>query len=46
MIHQNSLRFYNDVAYDTYDGLVLDKSEGDRLASALVFHHNVKRVHM
>ncbi|BDA46009.1 Putative aldolase class 2 protein PA3430 [Coccomyxa sp. Obi] len=35
MIHQNSLRFYNDVAYDTYDGLVLDKSEGDRLAKAL-----------
>ena len=33
MIHQNSLRFYNDVAYESYDGLVLDKSEGDRLAS-------------
>lgn len=36
MIHQNSLRFYNDVAYDSYEGLVLDKSEGDRLASAHV----------
>ncbi|EIE24287.1 arad-like aldolase/epimerase, partial [Coccomyxa subellipsoidea C-169] len=35
MIHQNSLRFYNDIAYDTYDGLVLTQAEGDRLAKAL-----------
>ncbi len=32
MIHQNSLRFYNDIAYDTYNGLVLDDSEGKKLA--------------
>lgn len=32
MIHQNSLRFYNDIAYDDYNGLVLDDSEGKRLA--------------
>ncbi len=38
MIHQNSLRFYNDVAYDTYDGLVLTQAEGDRLASAYLSH--------
>lgn len=38
MIHQNSLRFYKDVAYDTYDGLVLNKTEGDRLASMHLGH--------
>jgi hypothetical protein len=38
MIHQNSLRFYNDLAYETYDGLVLDQSEGDRLASEFASH--------
>ena len=32
MIHQNSLRFYDDIAYDTYNGLVLDDSEGKKLA--------------
>ena len=32
MIHQNSLRFYEDIAYDTYNGLVLDDSEGKKLA--------------
>jgi hypothetical protein len=32
MIHQNSLRFYNDIAYDDYNGLVLDDSEGRKLA--------------
>ncbi|CAL5227973.1 g11022 [Coccomyxa viridis] len=35
MIHQNSLRFYNDIAYDTYNGLVLDDSEGKKLAEAI-----------
>lgn len=38
MIHQNSLRFYNDLAYDTYQGLVLDQLEGDRLASGHSLH--------
>lgn len=29
MIHQNSMRFYNDIAYDKeYNGLVLDEDEG------------------
>mmetsp|Transcript_13710 Transcript_13710/g.20450 ORF Transcript_13710/g.20450 Transcript_13710/m.20450 type:complete len:283 (+) Transcript_13710:96-944(+) len=33
MIHQNSARFYDEIAYDTeYTGLVLGKEEGDRLA--------------
>ena len=32
MIHQNSLRFYNDIAYDDYNGLVLDDNEGRHLA--------------
>ena len=32
MIHQNSLRFYNDIAYDDYNGLVLDDTEGRHLA--------------
>ncbi len=34
MIHQNSLRFYKDIAYDDYEGLVLDEEEGNRLARA------------
>lgn len=34
--HQNSLRFYDDVAYDdSFNGLVFDSDEGDRLAGAL-----------
>lgn len=36
MVEQNALRFYNDIAYDdTYNGLVLDNAEGDRLARLL-----------
>ena len=35
-VSQNNLRFYGDVAYDeTYNGLALDSSEGDRLAEIL-----------
>jgi ribulose-5-phosphate 4-epimerase/fuculose-1-phosphate aldolase len=35
-VSQNATRFYNDVAYDDqFNGLVLDSSEGDRLAAAL-----------
>lgn len=38
MIHQNSMRFYNDVAYDReYNGLVLDEDEGQVSCSALSF---------
>ena len=33
MIHQNSMRFYNDIAYDKeYNGLVLDEDEGQHVA--------------
>jgi ribulose-5-phosphate 4-epimerase/fuculose-1-phosphate aldolase len=36
MVEQNALRFYDDIAYDdTYNGLVVDSAEGDRLARAL-----------
>ena len=35
MIHQNSLRFYNDIAYDDYNGLVLDDNEGRHLAGTV-----------
>ena len=36
MVEQNALRFYDDIAYDdTYNGLVLDNAEGDRLARVL-----------
>src|SRR5438552_464488 len=36
MVEQNALRFYGDIAYDdTYNGLVLDAAEGDRLAQVL-----------
>ena len=36
MICQNSLRFYNDIAYDdAYRGLALDEEEGDRIAEKL-----------
>ena len=34
MAHQNSLRFYGDVAYERYGGLVLGHEEGARLARA------------
>ena len=36
MIEQNALRFHGDIAYDdTYNGLVVDEAEGDRLAHVL-----------
>lgn len=36
MVEQNALRFHDDIAYDdTYNGLVVDDAEGDRLAAAL-----------
>jgi ribulose-5-phosphate 4-epimerase/fuculose-1-phosphate aldolase len=36
MIEQNALRFHDDIAYDdTYNGLVVDEAEGDRLAHVL-----------
>ena len=36
MVEQNALRFHDDIAYDdTYNGLVVDAAEGDRLALAL-----------
>jgi ribulose-5-phosphate 4-epimerase/fuculose-1-phosphate aldolase len=36
MVEQNALRFYDDIAYDdTYNGLVTDDAEGDRLAKVL-----------
>ena len=36
MVEQNALRFHDDIAYDaTYNGLVLDNAEGDRLARVL-----------
>ncbi|MDA0833133.1 MAG: aldolase [Planctomycetota bacterium] len=36
MCCQNSLRFYNDVAYDDdYQGLALDAGEGDRICSKM-----------
>lgn len=36
MCHQNSLRYYNDIAYDReYNGLVFDAAEGDRMARVL-----------
>src|SRR5437868_7250926 len=36
MIEQNALRFHDDIAYDdTYNGLVVDAQEGDRLAQVL-----------
>jgi ribulose-5-phosphate 4-epimerase/fuculose-1-phosphate aldolase len=35
-ISQNSTRFYDDVAYDdSFNGLALDRAEGDRLGAAL-----------
>jgi ribulose-5-phosphate 4-epimerase/fuculose-1-phosphate aldolase len=36
MVEQNALRFHDEIAYDdTYNGLVVDAAEGDRLAHAL-----------
>ncbi|MDH4324581.1 MAG: aldolase [Betaproteobacteria bacterium] len=36
MVEQNALRFADDIAYDdTYNGLVVDTAEGDRLARVL-----------
>src|SRR5947208_12968075 len=36
MVEQNALRFHEDIAYDdTYNGLVVDEAEGDRLARVL-----------
>jgi ribulose-5-phosphate 4-epimerase/fuculose-1-phosphate aldolase len=36
MVEQNALRYYDDIAYDdTYNGLVVDNAEGDRLARML-----------
>jgi ribulose-5-phosphate 4-epimerase/fuculose-1-phosphate aldolase len=36
MAEQNALRFFDDIAYDhTYNGLVVDDAEGDRLAQVL-----------
>ena len=36
MVEQNALRFHDDIAYDdTYNGLVVDHAEGDRLARVL-----------
>jgi ribulose-5-phosphate 4-epimerase/fuculose-1-phosphate aldolase len=36
MVEQNALRFADDIAYDdTYNGLVVDAAEGDRLARVL-----------
>ena len=36
MVEQNALRFHDDIAYDdTYNGLVVDEAEGDRLARVL-----------
>src|SRR6267143_4717486 len=36
MVEQNALRFHDEIAYDdTYNGLVVDQAEGDRLARVL-----------
>ncbi|KAK9803413.1 hypothetical protein WJX72_009270 [[Myrmecia] bisecta] len=36
MVHQNCLRFHNDIAYDTtFNGLVTDANEGDRISQKL-----------
>jgi ribulose-5-phosphate 4-epimerase/fuculose-1-phosphate aldolase len=36
MVEQNALRFHDDIAYDdTYNGLVVDNAEGDRLARVM-----------
>ena len=39
MIHQNSMRFYEDIAYDAeYNGIVLTEQEG--MSSSLHLHSN------
>jgi ribulose-5-phosphate 4-epimerase/fuculose-1-phosphate aldolase len=46
MVHQNCLRFYNDIAYDrVFNGLVMEENEGARLAremagKRILFHSN------
>lgn len=36
MIHQNACRFHDEIAYDLeYNGLVLGREEGDRLADVM-----------
>lgn len=46
MCHQNSLRFFDEIAYDpTFNGLVLDDTEGERLVDVMggksvLFHAN------
>jgi len=36
MVHQNSMRFQNQIAYDdNYGGLILDSNEGDRLMQVM-----------
>eukprot|EP01090_Pellita_catalonica_P011192 TRINITY_DN2272_c0_g1_i2.p1 TRINITY_DN2272_c0_g1~~TRINITY_DN2272_c0_g1_i2.p1 ORF type:complete len:229 (-),score=36.16 TRINITY_DN2272_c0_g1_i2:59-745(-) len=36
MVHQNSMRFQNTLGYDwNYSGLVLDNTEGDRIAAVM-----------
>tara|TARA_B100001094_G_scaffold271140_1_gene276295 strand:+ start:5241 stop:5945 length:705 start_codon:yes stop_codon:yes gene_type:complete len=46
MCHQNCLRFYDDISYDdTFNGLVLDEDEGQRIANVInnkrvLFHTN------
>ncbi len=42
MIHQNSMRFYNDIAYDKeYNGLVLDEDEGQHVSLTVWFAHSL-----
>ena len=36
MIHQNCQYFFEDIAYDTYNGMVLDGSEGDSWAGLAI----------
>ena len=37
MLHQDCLFFFNDIAVDSYNGLVLDGSEGNHLAGASIY---------
>lgn len=37
MLHQSCQLFYDDIAYDSYNGLVLDGSEGNHLAGQQIF---------
>jgi ribulose-5-phosphate 4-epimerase/fuculose-1-phosphate aldolase len=46
MVEQNALRFHDDIVYDdTYNGLVVDNAEGDRLAQALGSRHVMFHAH-